>query len=535
MITQDQAESIAFMASPSTHGTASVERIDTHASIVFLAGERAYKMKRAVRYDYLDFSTADRRRTMCQRELAINQPLAPALYQRVIAVTREANGKLALGGDGTPVDWLIEMARFDQDGLFDRLAARSALDLGLMRPLAAAIAGFHARAARRIRSGGAVAMQWVVDGNDAGLREQGAGYLDVDLIARVTRLSSAAIDAHGRLLDVRRDAGLVRQCHGDLHLRNIVLIDGIPTLFDAVEFNDDIACIDVLYDVAFLLMDLWRRHLRTHANALWNAYLAESGELEGIALMPLFLSCRAAIRAKTSMTAANLTDDPHRRRELVDLARGYLTMAERLLLPAMPHLLAIGGLSGSGKSTVAHALAAAIGAAPGAIVVRSDEVRKQLFGVDSLVRLGAEAYTPEMSHRVYTTIAGRAAAMTAAGYSVIADATYARPADRDAIERVARLGGAAFTGVWLDAPADVLVRRVRERRADASDADATVVQRQLDEPLGTVDWYRIDASRSAAAVCRSALRHVKRVTACGAPSCSIASPLPAHAAGGLGS
>jgi aminoglycoside phosphotransferase family enzyme/predicted kinase len=494
MVTEDQSEVIAFLASPSTHGGAAVERIETHASIVFLAGARAWKLKRAVRYDYLDFSTVERRRAMCEAEVQINRRTAPALYRGVAAVVRRADRSLALGGAGTPVDWLVEMVRFDQAGLFDRLATRGALDLALMRPLAGAIARFHASAARRPDHGGAAAMRRVVDGNAAGFAEQGAGVLDPIACADLTRGSQELLDRHRTLLDARRDAGFVRQCHGDLHLRNLVLLEGHPTLFDAIEFNDDISCIDVLYDLAFLLMDLWRRRLPAHANGVWNGYLSEAGDLDGIPLLPLLLSCRAAVRAKTSATAASLLGDGQPARELQDAAREYLAMARRLLHPPPPCLIAIGGFSGSGKSTVARAVAPLNGAVPGAVVLRSDEIRKQICGVETLERLGPEGYTSEIGERVYATLAERAARVLAGGHAAISDAVYAGAANRDAIERVARSAGVPFVGIWLEAPEPVLIDRVAHRHLDASDADAAVIRRQTSHSPGAITWHRIDGS-----------------------------------------
>jgi aminoglycoside phosphotransferase family enzyme len=174
VIAEDQTEVVAFLESPITHGGKPVVRIDTHASIVFLAGERAWKLKRAVRYDYLDFSTVERRRAMCEAEIRVNRRVGPALYRRAVPVTREATGRLALGGRGIPIEWLVEMVRFDQEGLFDRLAARKALDLALMRPLATTIAHFHDAAERRADHGGMAGMSWVVEGNATGFAEQGA-------------------------------------------------------------------------------------------------------------------------------------------------------------------------------------------------------------------------------------------------------------------------------------------------------------------------------------------------------------------------
>jgi predicted kinase len=287
----------------------------------------------------------------------------------------------------------------------------------------------------------------------------------------------------------------VRQCHGDLHLRNIVLLDGVPTLFDAIEFNDEIACADVWYDLAFLLMDLWRRQLPRHANAVFNGYAAETGDLEGLALLPLFLSCRAAVRAKTSATAARLQADAARSRELENTAREYLAMAIDLLQPEPPRLIAIGGLSGSGKSTVALALAPSVGAAPGALVLRSDEIRKTLCGAATLDRLGPAGYTPEMSQKVYGALADRAAMALRAGRTVIVDAVFARPADRAAIEAVGSSASAPFAGFWLDAPVDVLLTRTAQRQHDASDADASVVHQQVDAGIGSLSWRRVDAGR----------------------------------------
>jgi aminoglycoside phosphotransferase family enzyme/predicted kinase len=505
MITHDQTEIVEFLASPAAHGGAAVERIETHASIVFLAGDSAWKLKRAVRYDYLDFSTADRRRTMCDAELRVNRRTAPELYRRVVAVTREPDGSLALGGAGEPVDWLLEMARFDQDGLFDRLAARGTLDLGLMRPLASAIARFHETAEPRRDHGGKAGMAWVIDGNATGFNEYGAGVLDEALSATVTSESRRLLERVGALLDTRQRDGRVRQCHGDLHLRNIVLLDGRPTLFDAIEFNDELACTDVLYDLAFLLMDLWRRQLPQHANAVWNRYLGDTVDLDGLPLLPLFLSCRAAVRAKTSAAAAALLEEVRQRDDLQDLARTYLQMAGQLLRPPRPALVAIGGLSGSGKSVLAAAVASSLGAVPGAIVIRSDEIRKRLCGVDPLQHLGPEGYASHVTERVYIEMTERASRVVRAGYAAIADAVFARQADRDVIEQAAAAAGMPFIGVWLDAPQHVLVARVAARHGDPSDADAEVIRGQLAHERGAIGWHRIDASVPADRVQQQAM------------------------------
>ena len=509
MITEDQTEVVRFLASPSTHGGACVERIDTHSAVVFLAGQRVYKLKRAVRFDYLDFSNPERRRAMCDAEVRLNRRTAPSVYRGVVAVTREPDGSLALAGRGTAIDWVVEMNRFDQEVLFDRLAAAGRLDLGLMPALAFSIAEFHKTAERRTDHGGTPGMTWVIDGNADGFDEYGEGVLDPGACRRLTGSARMELERREALLDERRASGFVRQCHGDLHLRNIVLLDGRPTLFDGVEFNDEIACIDVLYDLAFLLMDLWRRSLPRHANTVWNRYLADSGDFGGVPLLPLFLSCRAAVRAKTSATAARLQADPLRSSELQELAREYLTMAEDFLHSHRPCLVAIGGFSGTGKSTLALGLAPSVGAAPGAVVIRSDEIRKQLYGVPPLHRLGPEGYSSEMSERVYATVAERASTAVRAGHSAIVDAVYARPDDRQTIERVAANVGVSFVGIWLEAPDSTLVARVEQRNNDASDANAAVIRVQLQQGTGVLTWHRVEAAPLSDIVLESTVKYIQ--------------------------
>lgn len=501
-----QQEVIAFLSAPTAFGLPAdtpVERIETHISIVWLAGDRAYKLKRAVAYDYVDFSDLETRRQSCEAELRLNRRTAPTVYLAVRAVTRDADGRLALDGDGAPIEWLVEMRRFDQDLLFDRLAARGALDLGLMDPLGEAIAALYASAEPRTDRGGREAMAWVVDGNAAAFEAQLSG-ADRMVAHRVSRTARAALARHGARLDARRRDGLVRWCHGDLHLRNIVLLNGSPVLFDALEFNDQMACVDVFYDLAFLLMDLWHRRLPAHANAVFNTYLVRTADFEGVSLLPLFLSCRAAIRAKTSTAGATLQRDGSRARDLQRAAREYLTFADRLLRPPPPRLVAIGGLSGSGKSTLARRLAPGVGAVPGAVVLRSDVIRKQQHGVQPLTRLGPDAYTPAATHRVYQTIAERARSVLRAGHAVVADAVYRSAQERNLIAAVAREVGVPFVGLWLDAPSPMLASRLAGRVADASDATAAVLAQQVEAGAGTIDWPVLDASANTEIIVRDA-------------------------------
>lgn len=499
MAASDQGEVIAFLADPASHGpgVGRVERIDTHGAVVFLAGEHAYKLKRAVRFPYMDFSTLEKRRAACEAEIRLNRRTAPMIYERAAPIVRTAAG-LRIGGAGEAVDWIVVMRRFDRELLFDRLVARGDLGLELIRRTAAMIAAFHAAAETRPEFGGRRGMAAVVDGNRAGLLAAAPGTFAADAIETFDRGCREWLAKLGPLLERRRRDGRVRQCHGDLHLRNICLIDGRPVLFDAIEFNDAIACCDTLYDLAFLLVDLELRGLRAHANAALNAYLESDPDHEGVAALPLFLACRAGVKAQTLAASARAQPDAARRGALEDEARHSLRRGLDLLAPGPARIVAIGGLSGTGKTTLAYALAPELEPPPGAVVLRSDVIRKRRAGVAPTTRLDAGAYTEAASQAVYAELAARAQALAAGGHAVVCDAVYARLEERAAIEAAARRAGAPFTGLWLTAPHAHLVERVESRRGDASDATAEVVARQSAYDLGPMAWAQIDAARGAA-------------------------------------
>jgi aminoglycoside phosphotransferase family enzyme/predicted kinase len=495
-----QAEIVAFLADPATHGGAPVRKIETHASVIVLAGEFAYKLKRALRYSYLDYSTAAARRRACEAEVALNRRTAPAIYLRAAPVCRAADGALGIGGDGETVDWLVVMRRFDDDLLFDRLALRQALTLEHMLQLAEEIATFHNSAEIDRQAGGAAAVAEVIDGNLKNLRLHAPAIFDIAAIDRLETRSRQCLARAGDLLDRRRDRGRVRLCHGDLHLRNICLIEGRPVLFDCIEFSRTLACIDVLYDLAFLLMDLEERSLRPLGNAVFNRYLDLMEDDDGVAALPLFLSIRAAVRAHVTAAAASLKTDAAAREGAAGEAREYLRLALALIAPEPPAAVAIGGLSGTGKSTAAYALAPRLGAAPGARVVRSDVLRKRLCGAALTARLPPEAYDEAMTDRVYAALLSGVDGMLAGGHAVIGDAVFVRPEQRAAIERTAARRGVPFVGLWLEAPLATLERRIEGRHDDVSDATVEIVRRQQGYDAGDIGWHRIDAGGSVEAV-----------------------------------
>ena len=497
-VTEDQGPTLALLADPGSYGLAAgeaVTRVDTHASHIFLAGDRVYKMKRALRYPYLDYGTAGRRKWACEREVALNRRTAPSLYLGVAAVRRDPGGRLFLDPHGArvgePVDWLVVMRRFDAGDLLDDRARKGLLTPELMRRAAAAIATFHRDAEVAPDGAGSEAMRAVIAENFEELRSQ-PELFDLATVEELEARSGNAFAATAGLIDRRREAGLVRQCHGDLHLRNICLVEGEPTLFDCIEFNDAFARIDVLYDLAFLLMDLIHREHTDLANVVGNEYAKDGRNLDGLALLPLFMATRATVRAKVAGSAMAV-GGAAKAAGAVEIA-AYLDLARRLLTWSPPLVVAIGGLPGTGKTTVARSIAPSLGGVVGALHWRSDVIRKQLAEVDELTRLPPVTYTREASDRVYGEMLRRAGETLAAGHPVVLDATFMAAEERDAVEAMARSAGAAFEGFWLEAPEGELRRRLAGRTGDASDATPAVLDKMAAYRTGTVGWTRLDAA-----------------------------------------
>jgi aminoglycoside phosphotransferase family enzyme/predicted kinase len=489
-----QARNVKALVRFLTDRRGRVERIDTHGAIVLLAGNRAYKLKRSVKYPYMDFSTPTLRFRFCRRELDVNRRTAPDLYLRLLSVVPGRRSGVRLGGasDRNALDWVVEMRRFEQENLFDRLAITGNLTPDLARRLADAVVEFH-RSAAVVRRGDVVAeVRRLIVTNDERLREH-PGLFDDASRRRLRRLALGWLQRDKGMLRRRFRAGRVRVCHGDLHLRNVALIDGRPTLFDAIEFNDDFVRIDVLYDLAFLLMDLDHRHRGPLAQIVLDRYMALTEDYAGLGLLPLFLSTRAAVRAHVGATAAHQVADVADRRRRRREARAYLELALAYLRPPRPRLVAVGGLSGTGKSTLAYRLAPRIAPRPGAVVLRSDWIRKRLTGVAETARLGEAGYRPSVTRRVFARLSRLAAAALRSGHSAIADAVFGQSAQRRSIRAVARRFGAEFHGIWLDAPIDVLVERVTARHGDVSDATAEVVRAQSRHIEPPTDWRTVDA------------------------------------------
>jgi aminoglycoside phosphotransferase family enzyme/predicted kinase len=505
-----QESVFAFLTDPAKHPN--VRRIDTHAASVFLEGTRALKVKRAVRFPYLDYSTLAKRKAACDEEMKINRPFAPQIYRRVVPITQSNDGSLDIDGQGTPVEFAIEMARFDEHQTFDHLAEAGPLDPSLVDAVADAIAASHAIAPRAPAEPWIESIPGFIDGNTTAFRTAGCFAADdIDHLREASQLAFYRV--HGTL-EQRGREGFVRRCHGDLHLANIVLIADKPILFDAIEFDPVIASVDVLYDLAFPMMDFIRYERHAAANGLLNQYLgANSGEhLDALATLPLFMSLRAAIRANVLL--ARLGQACRDKAYVMQSARAYFELAHRLIQPQAPTLVAIGGLSGTGKSVLTRALAPCVMPLPGAVVLRSDVLRKQHFQVTETDRLPAKAYQPQITEQIYDTLVQRALRILVQGHSVVVDAVFAHETERAAIRDVARKLNIRFIGFFLEADLATRLNRVRRREGDASDATPKIAGLQEKYGIGAVDWIVVDASGTPGQTlkqCQTRITHCEAV------------------------
>lgn len=452
-----------------------VRPIETHISAVYVGAERVFKMKKAVNLGFLDFSALAARQHFLQRELALNAPYAPEIYRAVLPIGRR-DGALELGVEPAE-EWVLEMAPVPASDFLDAVAARGGLDERLLDALADTVFTMHRSLPPLADVDPIAGLLGAVEGN------RSAGIAAGLPSERVEPLAARLADRLRGLVPIlAARQNFIRRCHGDLHLANLLVWKGQPMPFDALEFDETLARIDTGYDFAFLLMDLDRRAGRSSANRVLNRYIARGGDVGLLAPLPAWLSLRALIRAQC---AASAGED----------GLPLLAAAEAFLAPAPAPVLAIGGLQGTGKSRLARALAPGLGPAPGALVLRSDEIRKRLQGVAPEARLPDAAYTPAASAAVQAEMLAMLKTAVAAGHAVILDAMFLDPALR--AEAAVAAAPARFQGLWLEAPLDVLRARVSARRGDASDATIAVLEHTAAADPGPITWARLDASVDA--------------------------------------
>lgn len=475
------------------HPVGEISLLQTHASFVVLTGDFVYKVKKPVDFGFLDFSTLERRKHFTQEELRINRRFAPEVYLEVLPIETAAQG-FALGARleaPAVVEVCLKMRQFSQAGLLNRRLAAGTVTLDEVEALALRVAAIHRAAPAHTEVEGQARVRKVVDGNYAAA----APFLD-DLFARgdferIRAVTDRFFAEKGGVFDMRAKAGWFRECHGDMHAGNVATIDGVLAPFDAIEFSDTYRIIDVLADMAFLVMDLEAFGRADLANRFLNVYLEQMGAWDGAEALAIYLGYRAFVRAKISaLTSADANVQPAARDHCREWAVRYFSLAtryaDRLGEGAGRGLTIMHGHSGSGKSTVARRLAVE----SGALHIRSDAVRKHLagrplVGRDEANKLG-EVYSADMNARTYDRMLALAEIGLRAGFPVILDGRYPLRRQRDAARALAARLGAPFRIEPCEAPRDELVRRLNARAGDISDAGAELIDRQVAEaePLG---------------------------------------------------
>ena len=469
-------------------GVARVELVQTHISWVLLAGDFAYKIKKPVKLSFLDFSTLALRHRYCLDELRLNRRFAPDLYLEVAGIFNTPQDP-QWHGSGAPIEYAVKMHRFDESARLDHVSARGELQAGLLSKLADALVAFHQNAAvapagSRFGSAAHILQPALDNFTDLMRLLPDAGFQS--RLATLLAWTQTQFAQLAPLMQARQQAGRVRECHGDLHLTNMVLIDGRVQLFDCIEFNEDLRWMDVASEIAFVYIDLLAHQQPGLADWLLDEVLSRSGDYEAARVLRFYAVYRAMVRAKVAALrwAQSQVDDGE--------VEAYVALAERLLAPPPPRLVITHGMSGCGKTVSSNVLLQADPQAA-TLRLRSDVQRKRLFGMVANAAsgsgVGGGIYAADAHERTYAHLREQAALLLQAGWSVVVDAAFLKRADRDAFRTLAQQMGAGFSILVPQATPDQLRQRILARSAaghDASEATLAVLARQMQtiEPLG---------------------------------------------------
>lgn len=490
-----QSTLIASLLKPDAylHPTESLELLETHISWVILTGTYAYKIKKPVRLDFLDFSTLAKRKLFCEEELRLNQRLAPALYLGVVPICGSIEHPI-VEGTGSPIEYAVKMHQFPQSAQLDKQLDAGLLNERDMEALAETIAGYHRDAVVVPFESTPDALKLAGDPMRDNFSPI-ARAVDMTAVTRIQAWTEDALQQCKQALIERHANGFIRECHGDLHLANLVrLPDGIVA-FDCVEFSPELRNIDVISDVAFLAMDLVARARQDLAAIVLNRYLERSGDYEGMTVFGLYFVYHAMIRAKVAAVRSQEMEDADEREHEVEHLKHYLAVALRWIKRPRPYLIATHGLSGSGKTWLSQQLLPRLPA----IRVRTDVERKRMQGFhgegQTAAKPGEGAYTDQARTQVYQKVISIISKLLTAGYTVIADGSFLNRADRELIDAEASRCGAPLVFVHVHASDDELMRRLHERDAASSDAseatgDVLMYQKEHRDALSAEELKR---------------------------------------------
>ena len=482
----DQARLLASLTNPAVYGgdVRRVGLLETHISYVLLTGRYAYKIKKAVNLGFLDFTTLASRKYYCEQELRLNRRLAPAIYLDVVAITGSVDAP-AIGGPGPIIEYAVKMREFPQDALLSRVLARGALTAAQIDTLAADVASFHGGVA----VAGADAPFGVPDDilrralqNFDQLRPLVDGAAERATLDELSEWTRREFADRLTLFERRRSGGFIRECHGDLHLGNIALVDGELTIFDCIEFDEQLRWIDVMSEVAFTVMELQNRQRADLGYRFLNAYLEITGDYESVGVLRFYLAYRAMVRAKVRrMRAAQLPAGDDKSLPLAEY-RGYERLARDYARPPRPAIVITHGLAGCGKTTLSQALLEQIGA----VRIRTDVERKRIHGLTSQARseygIDADLYSADATQQTYRHACALARSVVSAGHVAIVDATFPKRWQRELFRTLAAELAVPFVIVSFAASETTLRARIARRArdgTDASDATVAVLEHQL--------------------------------------------------------
>ncbi|WP_292933467.1 bifunctional aminoglycoside phosphotransferase/ATP-binding protein [Noviherbaspirillum sp.] len=510
----NQSALISALAASLSKQSTRFASFETHISHVLVADDDAYKFKKAVRFDFLDFSTLDARRFYCEEELRLNKRLAPDIYLEVVAVTLE-HGKPAFGGAGTPVEYAVRMRAFEQEALWDERLRKGRLTGEEVDALAELLAHFHQAAAIAPVSSpwaGKEALDAVADETLNQIAASVQDELDKEKAARLLRWEAQQRIRLSDAFAERKSRGMIRECHGDLHSGNILTRDGRVEAFDCIEFSDRLRWIDVMNDMVFVCMDLRFRQDPELAARFLNRYLEATGDYHGLAVMRYYEVHRALIRCKVALLRAAQEDvDKEELRARRQQGRDYLAFACARIAPVRPAIMITHGFSGCGKSTVARQLVEACDA----IQLRSDVERKRMRGLAPSTRGEAGLYERSVTQQTYEQLAALARQVASSGARVIVDATFLKREQRMRFQRLAEELEIPFLILDIRAPESVMKSRIAEREQrnmDASDAGLAVLEAQLasHEPLTADELTQTIVIDSERALDRSTVDEIRR-------------------------
>ena len=513
MISESQSDIIKALSDSKTypHLVKSVEVRQSHIAVLFLAGEKAYKLKRAVLYPEADLSTKEKRKVACVQEMRRSAVYAPGLVEKIEPVKRLSNGEIVIGGnEGEEIDTVLVMKRIPDKYLLNHLLPSRHFDRFEAMDLAEKLSDLHKKAKVFRNRWGTDIVKKLILKTESLLSCFSPDVFDRDKINTLTYACLKLLAEQTRLIKLRQKSGFVRKCHGDLLLSNIAYANDDFLFFSPIEYNDSLCCIDTLYDLADLLMDLEAHHERRLTNILFNHYMAYTNDINGFPLLPLYQAMRAARRAAVSAKKATLLHTWDRRKAIKE-ARGYFDLACHFVSERKPVLIACGGLSGSGKSRIAREIAGHLNPAPGAVILRDDIVKKQITGISPNETLDPKYNTPAFDTVVYDVLRQQARTALNTGSCVILDALFYNEEERLAAEKLAQEEKVPFIGLWMEAPLAVREERVKKRIRNPSDVKKkSDLDEQLNIDTGNVTWHKIMSDESRTKTLQKALHVLKR-------------------------